>query len=509
MGGSGPPSKYRGGSSSGGLGKKVALVILLVAGLAVGVIFGLPLMHFASQSPPVQDNALLQKSKVPNDNLGVTEGIERVAIPSNSQPNSNVKVVSQQLVAEQLVMLRKDVRELSATIPAKNDGFLEAKIIPEKGAIVDVTLYKNGAKYCVDEPTCSFTVKGSDPGTQKVMMPVKTGDNVKAVIISQQGSGFSQLVNVVLSVQYEDSISTASQTDELSANTLVNQANSPEQASANNLKSFALGLINVDRAKFGLEPVKLSNNTAAQVHAEDVLKTRTISHWMTNGEKPYMTYSRLGGVGDVAQNVAYNGYSDNSIIECKAGLAVCAATNPKEDIERAENQMMYDDAASNWGHRDNILDQYHTDVSIGIAYDQYTFVMVQNFENKYINFTSDIQPGKQNMSLVGELPKGDSVSSISIYYDPLPTNEVYQTNKDRGSYGMGEEVGGVAPPGSFYEGITTVSASTWTQKGNTIDIEFNLSPVISKDGVYTALLWLDNPEGKSFTALIHSVIVKN
>ena len=66
-------------------------------------------------------------------------------------------------------------------------------------------------------------------------------------------------------------------------------------SSSNELIQYALKKINEDREKAGLSPVLLSNNEAAQAHAEDVLKTGTISHWMTNGEKPYMTYTRYGG----------------------------------------------------------------------------------------------------------------------------------------------------------------------------------------------------------------------
>lgn len=37
-------------------------------------------------------------------------------------------------------------------------------------------------------------------------------------------------------------------------------------------------------------------------------------------------------------------------------------------------------------HRHNILNKYHTHVSIGIAYDNTYFAIVQNFENNYIKF---------------------------------------------------------------------------------------------------------------------------
>jgi len=66
----------------------------------------------------------------------------------------------------------------------------------------------------------------------------------------------------------------------------------PKTVAREELVQRALDLINKDRADFGLPPVELSSNQAAQAHAEDVFSTKKISHWMTNGEKPYMTYTR-------------------------------------------------------------------------------------------------------------------------------------------------------------------------------------------------------------------------
>lgn len=173
--------------------------------------------------------------------------------------------------------------------------------------------------------------------------------------------------------------------------------------------------------------------------------------------------------------------------------------------------MMYDDAGSNWGHRDNILDRHHTHVSIGIAYDNYTFVTVQNFENNYIQFTSPININTENENIVlqGTVPEGDKISSIAIYYDEPPTNSVYEKYKDQGYYELGQKkVAGVAPQGSYYQGIKTISALSWSQNDNQIDIRFSLAPVATEDGVYTILVWLEDKGSDSFTALAHSVFVE-
>jgi hypothetical protein len=85
------------------------------------------------------------------------------------------------------------------------------------------------------------------------------------------------------------------------------------------LIQYALMKINEDRMKFGLPPVELSLNQAAQVHAADLLKSRDRhpSHWSPDGMKPYMVYSVYDGTGYVEQNVATAGYDNVTIYKCK------------------------------------------------------------------------------------------------------------------------------------------------------------------------------------------------
>ena len=59
---------------------------------------------------------------------------------------------------------------------------------------------------------------------------------------------------------------------------------SPSSSAIYQLKLYALEKISEDREKFGLHPLYLSQNIAAQKHAEDMLNTKTLSHWTTSGE---------------------------------------------------------------------------------------------------------------------------------------------------------------------------------------------------------------------------------
>jgi len=271
----------------------------------------------------------------------------------------------------------------------------------------------------------------------------------------------------------------------------------------------ALDLINKDREKFGLPPVKLSPNQAAQVHAEDVFKTKQISHWMTNGEKPYMTYTDYGGMGNVQQNVAIAGFTEDQYSECKTNILLnCEKINPMTTLDELEYEMMYkDDECCGNGHRDNILNNRHTDVSIGIMYDQYYLVFVENFENNY-GLKVTINNGQ--VSLSGTLSKG-TLDHIAIYYDEMPTREVYEQNKHSLSYSTGNIIATVVkplPPGYYYkaEGYKIIEAKRWDTDDNSVNIVFDLGSAVKNDGVYSLFASAED-RGEMFEVTSYSIFV--
>lgn len=290
-------------------------------------------------------------------------------------------------------------------------------------------------------------------------------------------------------------------------NTIQAQTTSTNNVySHDELASYALQLINSDRQTAGLPPVKLSNNQAAQIHAEDMLKVRFLSHYMTDGEKPYMVYTKYDGLGYVAQNAAFQGYQD--ISQCSNLNTICDAIDPKDAIRQAEYDMMNNDQSSNWGHRDNILDKDHTTVSIGIAYDQYSFYMTQNFENNYLEYTKPISENNGIVSFSGSLSSG-TIDNIEIAYDDLPTSSTYDLHKNDGFYKIGDYIANVQTPvfgNEFYvpSDNTFEVADKWNVQANSVDIAFDLSPFVTKPGVYTVVVYLKN-NGESIPVTSYSI----
>jgi uncharacterized protein YkwD len=278
------------------------------------------------------------------------------------------------------------------------------------------------------------------------------------------------------------------------------------------LVQHALDLINKDRTDLGLAPVELSANQAAQALAEDIFRTKQISHWNTKGEKPYMSYTEYGGRGSMQQNVAIAGFSAEEYEQCLTNVLVeCEKIEPMPTIDELQNEMMYnDEECCNDGHRNNILDPHHTHVSIGIMYDDYYFAYVENFEN---NYGLDVDAENSEIEISGTLLDGE-LDYVGIYYDNMPTREVYEQNKQLMSYTTGELVGMAVkplPPGYYYkslQGYNLIEADRWTEEGDTVNVTFDLADAVDKDGTYTLFAVVKDGEDV-FDVTSYSVFVNS
>jgi len=275
------------------------------------------------------------------------------------------------------------------------------------------------------------------------------------------------------------------------------------------LAAYALGLINQDRAANGTGPVALDYNQAAQQHADSMLYYGYFSHFDTQGYKPYMRYSLLGGRGADFENVAYFYFSIPHF------LSTGSVETAVKDLEYS---MVYNDSSccAN-GHRYNILDPLHNQVSVGVAYNSTTVYFDEEFENDYINLnftvTQPSTPDPYYVTLTGA-PTGSFPTPNSLYVafdNPTVAMSPGQLNSGPHEYGPGTLIGGVLPRtgflgdcGQFTSG-TTVCADTWEVTSKTVDIAFPLDSFINDygPGVYTLYLIT----GSSTESAITSVCV--
>ncbi len=234
------------------------------------------------------------------------------------------------------------------------------------------------------------------------------------------------------------------------------------------LYGYALDIVNEDRARHGAKPVQLGHLNSAQAHADDMLDVGYFSHWDSNNLKPYTAYAKMGGIGHVSENVA------TVHMYCPASSCISSPFDTKEEIQGSQYAMMYDDADSDWGHRDNIIDPHHTHVNFGIAQDDDDLYFVQHFETNVIEWNvvemsggilvldGDLIPGyKHDVSAyIFEDPAQRKISASALNNQP-PYNWGY--------YEFGDVVGAVVEdpgPNSFYEECRTGSITLTNDDGS-------------------------------------------
>ena len=72
------------------------------------------------------------------------------------------------------------------------------------------------------------------------------------------------------------------------------------------------------------------------------------------------------------------------------------------------------------GHRKNILDKWHTTLNLGIACNEVTCSIVQNFEGDYVSFTKEPIILNGTLSFAGALHGGFTLDSVQVWYDQPP-----------------------------------------------------------------------------------------
>ena len=271
-----------------------------------------------------------------------------------------------------------------------------------------------------------------------------------------------------------------------------------------------LALINADREANALAPLVLGNNSAAQRHAEDMLRQDYISHWNPLGLTPYMRYTLAGGKAYEAENLAL-GYGSKS---------TAAA------LKEAQEWLM-----NSPGHSKNILDRWHTQVNLGVACDESACAAVQQFESDYVVFSVRPTISQGVLRFAGDLKADFTFQGAQLWYDqpphPLTPGQLDATY----SYFAGQQPATFLrkPLGekSYYRDNSTqhfyqrpvdpylldpniprsrmpekslnnkakvvpwITASTWRDSGQHFEIEANISSVLNDlgPGVYTLIIW--------------------
>ena len=210
-------------------------------------------------------------------------------------------------------------------------------------------------------------------------------------------------------------------------------------------KRHMLDIINEARRVAGVPPVTMGTNNVAQIQAENLLRDCILSHWGTDGLKPYMRYSLAGGYQNNGENILTSN-------ECNlTGTFLQWNEKPMEMVKLA-----VEDLLESPGHRRTMLDPSYSKVNIGLSWDRNTFKAVQHFEGDFVEFSKlpVIEEGK--LELEGILKNGhrfthDVPLIILIMYDPAPVTLTRAQLARTSCYGTGEIIAMLLPASRLWK----------------------------------------------------------
>ena len=175
-----------------------------------------------------------------------------------------------------------------------------------------------------------------------------------------------------------------------------------------------LALINEARTEAGLSAVVRGDNGAAQIHADNSLANCISSHWSIDGLTSDMRYSLAGGYQSANENVYGSDY-------CRLpNQGYSAISSAAEEVREAMEGWI-----ESPGHRDNILKPRQRKVNIGLAWDRFNFMAIQQFEGDYIEYTVLPEINDDVLSMEGKVKNGANLEHgdhirVSILYKPQP-----------------------------------------------------------------------------------------
>ncbi len=209
-------------------------------------------------------------------------------------------------------------------------------------------------------------------------------------------------------------------------------------------KLHMLELVNQARSSAGVPPVSMRTNNVAQIQADQMLEDCVLSHWGTDGLKPYMRYSLAGG---------YQTNGENALTFNECGLTDTLLQWNEEPMKMAS------EAVEGWlnspGHRETMLNPSYREVNIGLAWDRNTFKAIQHFEGDYVDLTHAPTVLNGELTVSGQLEEDYEFSGTHplmalIIYDPKPTTLSPEQLLRTSCYSHGMVVAAVIPPSSLF-----------------------------------------------------------
>jgi len=246
----------------------------------------------------------------------------------------------------------------------------------------------------------------------------------------------------------------------------------------------AFDALNRYRVENSVPPVEFTQLRTSLYRALYMYNNSLFSHYDKEGRHPTYYFTSLdGGIYGVEENLHMS--------ECPGGACIKDAAR---EAERAIYSMVYEDAESDWGHRDSLLNPCNNKASIAVVWDSYRFYLVVYMVSDWAEWIERPHYADGTFSLRGylRLPPTASFYGIFIYRD-VPNPDYVK----RRSYSIGKLYAGVLPPDyrGRYQDIATIYADRYIirQEGSRwyVDIAFRFTP--SDEALYTIAMFSRSP----------------
>ena len=261
-----------------------------------------------------------------------------------------------------------------------------------------------------------------------------------------------------------------------------------------------LRMVNEERSQAGLGTLELDDLACkvATDHAVDMSKGEFLSHWGSDGRKPYHRYSFAGGTDAVQENASA---ADN--------IQSPAPTGVLKDLHDMHLSML-NEKPPNDGHRRTILFPVHTHVGFGIALQGFHLRLAELYVAKYVRvdpIPQRVKP-KQSVLFSGRLLNPENeLAGVDVYYEPLPTPPQIEWLRVARSYGMPDERESFQPrlpAGLLYTDGTKGEIEMLAGRNFRVRIPLSRIP-----GINTIMVWLSKGEnGVPFPASQICVLVE-
>ncbi len=251
-----------------------------------------------------------------------------------------------------------------------------------------------------------------------------------------------------------------------------------------------LDVVNTERSQAGLSALQLDDLACkvANDHARNMANGRFLSHWGSDGRKPYQRYSFAGGSDAIQENVSA---ADNILSLTPNGVG-----GDLLDMHTA----MHAEQPPNDGHRQAILASQHTHAGFGVALNGHSLRLSELYVSRYLEVNPFPRQAKRRTTVVltGKLLNpAHFLHEVDVFFEPLPAPPSVDWLRTPRGYALPDEYVGLrpqAPHGAHY-GDGSTGDYEWANG------KFRVPAKLSRDapGIYTIVFWIRRvPADKAF-----------